>query len=81
MARWAADRETPNGGVTVRYHTGAAFEAGRVHHRNEQALAGSPIDGRNDPVQDAACKGGRGNKAPTKKCFGNCQKMVPRYTL
>ena len=35
VARWAADREMPNGGVTVRSHTGADFEAGRVHGRTD----------------------------------------------
>lgn len=47
VARWAADRETPNGGVTVTSHTGVDFEAGRVHHRNEQMLRAQPSDRRN----------------------------------
>ena len=47
VARWAADRETPNGGVTVTSHTGADFEAGRVHHRNEQIAGAQPSDRRN----------------------------------
>ena len=47
VARWAADRETPNGGVTVTTHTGADFEAGRVHHRNEQIAGAQPSDRRN----------------------------------
>ena len=61
VARWAADRETPNGGVTVRSHTGADFEAGRVHHRNEHRFGVQPEDCRNpDDVQPEVAALGSG---------------------